>query len=80
MGLGSYCRVLSLVQNMQTLGQLFEPLYLQSTGHTWAMEITKPDPIDSKSTDAQMAHYIGWTKANDSIIKSVNMYLSDALC
>ena len=28
MGLGSYRRVLSLVQNMQTLGQLFEPLYL----------------------------------------------------
>ena len=28
MGLGSYCRVLSLVQNMQTLGQLFEPLYI----------------------------------------------------
>ena len=27
MGLGSYHRVLSLVQNMQTLGQLFEPLY-----------------------------------------------------
>ena len=27
MGLGSYCRVLSLVKNMQTLGQLFEPLY-----------------------------------------------------
>ena len=28
MELGSYCRVLSLVQNMQTLEQLFEPLYL----------------------------------------------------
>ena len=28
MGLGSYYRVLSLVQNMQTLGQLFEPLYV----------------------------------------------------
>ena len=28
MGLGSYHRVLSLVQNMQTLGQLFEPLYV----------------------------------------------------
>ena len=27
MRLGSYCRVLSLVQNMQTLGQFFEPLY-----------------------------------------------------
>ena len=53
--------------------------YLQSTGHTWVMEIAKPDPIDSKSTDAQMAHYIGWTKANDSIIGSVNMHLSDAL-
>ena len=32
--------------------------YLQSTDHTWVMEITKPDPIDSKSTDAQMTHYI----------------------
>ena len=29
MGLGSYHRVLSLVQNMQTLGQLFEPLYVR---------------------------------------------------
>ena len=54
-------------------------VYLQSTGHTWVMEIAKPDPIDSKSTDAQMAHYIGWMKANNSIIGSVNMYLSDAL-
>ena len=53
--------------------------YLQSTGHTWVMEITKPDPIDSKSTNAQVAHYIGWTKANDSIVGSVNMHLSDAL-
>ena len=54
--------------------------YLQSTGHTWVMEIAKPDPIDSKSTNAQMAHYIRWTKANDSIVGSVNMHLSDALC
>ena len=53
--------------------------YLQSTGHTWVMEITKLDPIDSKSTNAQIAHYIGWTKANDSIVRSVNMHLSDAL-
>ena len=53
--------------------------YLQSTGHTWVMEIAKPDPIDSKSTNAQVAHYIGWTKANDSIVGSVNMHLSDAL-
>ena len=53
--------------------------YLQSTGHTWVMEITKPDPIDSKSTDVQVAHYIGWTKANDSIVGSVNLHLSDAL-
>ena len=53
--------------------------FLQSTGHTWVMELAKPDPIDSKSTDAQVAHYIGWTKANDSIIRSVNMHLSDAL-
>ena len=53
--------------------------YLQSTGHTCVMEIAKPDPIDSKSTNAQMAHYIGWTKANDSIVGSVNMHLSDAL-
>ena len=28
MKLGSYCGVLSLVKNMQTLGQLFEPLYM----------------------------------------------------
>ena len=54
--------------------------YLQSTSHTWVMEIAKLDPIDSKSTDAQVAHYIGWTKANDSIVGSVNMHLSDALC
>ena len=54
--------------------------YLQSTGHTWVMEIAKPDPIDSKSTDAQIARYIRWTKANDSIVGSVNMHLSDALC
>ena len=47
--------------------------YLQSTGHTWVMEITKPDPINSKSTTAQVAHYIGWTKANNSIVGSVNM-------
>ena len=53
--------------------------YLQSTGHTWVMEITKPDSINFKSTDAQMAHYIGWTKANNSIFRSVNMHLSDAL-
>ena len=53
--------------------------FLQSTGHTWVMEITKPDPIDSKSTDAQVAHYIGWTKANDSIVGSANMHLSDIL-
>ena len=33
--------------------------FLQSTGHTWVMELAKPDPIDSKSTDAQVAHYIG---------------------
>ena len=33
MRLGSYHRVLSLVQNMQTLGQFFAPLYLISTGH-----------------------------------------------
>ena len=31
MGLGSYHRVLCLVQNMQTLGQLFEPLYLSQS-------------------------------------------------
>ena len=54
--------------------------YLQSTGNTWIMEIAKPDPIDSKSTNAQVAHYIGWTKANDSIVRSVNMHLLDALC
>ena len=54
--------------------------YLQSTGHTWVMEIAKPDPINSKSTDAQVAHYIRWTKANDSIIGSVNLHLSDTLC
>ena len=54
--------------------------YLQSTGHTWIMEIAKLDSIDSKSTNAQMAHYIGWTKANNSIVGSVNMSLSDALC
>ena len=53
--------------------------YLQSMGHTWVMEITKPDPIDSKSTDAQVAHYIRWAKGNDPIVESVNMYLSDAL-
>ena len=53
--------------------------YLQSTGHTWVMEIAKPGPIDSKSTNAQVAHYIGWTKTNDLIIMSVNMHLSDAL-
>ena len=53
--------------------------YLQSTGHTWVMEIAKLDPINSKSTDAQVAHYIGWTKANDPIVGSVNMHLSDAL-
>ena len=28
MGIGFYHRILSLVQNMQTLGQLFEPLYV----------------------------------------------------
>ena len=49
--------------------------YLQFTGHTWVMEITKPDPINSKFTDAQVAHYIGWTKANDSIVGLVNMHL-----
>ena len=54
--------------------------FLQSTGHTWVMEITKPDPIDSKSTNAQVAHYIGWTKTNDSIVRSVNLHLSDTLC
>ena len=54
--------------------------FLQSTGHTWVMELAKPDPIDSKSTDAQVAHYIGWTKANNSIVRSVNIHLSDALC
>ena len=54
--------------------------YLQSTGHTWVMEITKLDPIDSKSTDAQVAHYIGWTKVNNSIVGSVNMHLLDTLC
>ena len=54
--------------------------YLQSTGHIWVMEITKPDHIKSKSTDAQVAHYIGWTKVNDSIVGSVNLHLSDALC
>ena len=53
--------------------------YFQSTGHTWVMEITKTDPIDSKSTDAQVAHYIRWSKANDSIVGSVNMHLSDTL-
>ena len=53
--------------------------YLQSTGHTWVMEITKPDSIDSKSTNAQVAHYIRWTKANDLIVGSVNMHLSDVL-
>ena len=30
---GSYRRVLSLVQNMQTLGQLFEPLYNMMQPH-----------------------------------------------
>ena len=54
--------------------------YLQFTGHTWVMEIGKPDPLDTKSTNAQVAHYIGWTKANDSIVGSVNMHLSDVLC
>ena len=43
------------------------------------MEIAKPNSIDSKFTNAQVAHYIGWMKANDSIIGSVNMHLSDAL-
>ena len=62
------------------LWRLAMKAYLQSTGHTWVMEIAKPDPIDSKSTNAQVAHYIGWTKANDLIVGSVNMHLSDALC
>ena len=44
------------------------------------MEIAKPDPINSKSTDAQVAHYIGWTKVNDSIVGLVNLHLSDTLC
>ena len=54
-------------------------IFLQFTGHTWVMEIAKPDPIDSKSTDAQVSHYIGWTKANNSIVRSVNLHLSDTL-
>ena len=54
--------------------------YLQFTGHTWVMEIAKSDSINSKFTNAQVAHYIGWTKANDSIIGSVNLHLSDTLC
>ena len=62
------------------LWKLAMKAYLQSTGHTWVMEIAKLDSIDSKSTNAQMAHYIGWTKANNSIVESVNMNLSDALC
>ena len=53
--------------------------FLQSTGHIWVMEPAKSDPIDSKSTDAQVAHYIGWTKVNNLIVGSVNMHLSDAL-
>ena len=61
------------------LWRLAMKAFLQSTGHTWVMEITKPDPIDSKSIDAQVAHYIGWTKANDFIVGSVNLHLSDAL-
>ena len=61
------------------LWRLAMKAFLQSTGHTWVMELAKPDPIDSKSTDAQVAHYIGWMKANDSIVGSVNMHLSDAL-
>ena len=34
--------------------------YLQSTGHTWVMEIAKPDPIDSKSTNAQVETLLKW--------------------
>ena len=32
------------------------------------MEIAKPDPLDMKSINTQVAHYIRWTKANDSIV------------
>ena len=72
--------VLVLTGVNYVLWRLTMKAYLQSTGHTWVMEIAKPDPIDSKSTNAQVAHYIGWTKANDSIVRLVNMHLSDALC
>ena len=72
--------ILVLTGTNYVLWRLAMKAYLQSTDHMWVMEIAKPDPIDSKSTDAQVAHYIGWTKANDSIIRSVNMHLSDALC
>ena len=43
------------------------------------MDIKNPNPMDTMSTDVQVAHYIGWTKADDSIVGSVNMHLSDAL-
>ena len=74
--------VLVLTSVNYVLWRLAMKAYLQSTGHTWVMEIAKPDPIDSKSTNlnAQVAHYIGWTKVNDLIVGSVNMHLSDALC
>ena len=71
--------VLVLTGANYILWRLAMKAFLQSTGHTWVMEIAKPDSINSKSTNAKVAHYIGWTKANDLIVRSVNMHLSDAL-
>ena len=42
------------------LWRLAMKAYLQSTGHTWVMEIAKPNPIDSKSTDAQVETLLKW--------------------
>ena len=44
------------------------------------MEIKKPDLLGTLSAEAQVAHYIGWTKANNSIIRSINLHILEALC
>ena len=72
------CHVPVLTRVNYVLWRLAMKAYLQSTDHTWVMEIAKLD-LNSKSTDIQVAHYIGWTKGNDSIVESVNMHLSDVL-
>lgn len=58
---------------------LFMAPYLQPTGHTWVMSVSTPPVIVPTSTKKEREFWIQWTKANNTILGSIKIHLSEPL-